>query len=456
MKAKAAAVVVVFLFASFVPSAFALTQVAEKRLIDQPQDEIEPALIGYTSFGVEYNCSVWMNFDPNINAASTLRYTAWTVGGSGLTGTGTIPAVSGYSRYADPVLVKHPTLNRIFLVGLVRNDVQVEGGFDTDTAVVVWYSNNGGWNWSSPTIVASDRRTQTTTDSFEHTLDKPVAATGPDGRLWVSYIRRTLNTVNTLQVQNGTASGSPLTWSWSARTTITSSNAPATPQIAVDSDNDVYVLATRSTGIGMWRDDAQDANGVSFAAAASVPSVGTMYRTSPASNLQVATGVTIRAVTVPIAKLDRTRRRLSLVWHEANPGGGTRLQFAVFRLDGGGWTNTTFAAGGGVNHVNIGMDYDTSGSMLVTWYRFSGGSSTYTNVGKYVTFDPVTHNPSWVSDDAITGRLGDAANLTPDSTGMRHIGEYHEVSFTNGKFKAVHLIAVAPWADPWAFTVSMP
>jgi len=435
------------------PPAFAWTQVAEKQLAYQPQDEIEPALIAYTNFGVEYVASVWMNFDPNINTPSTLHYTAWTVGGNSLTTTGTIPTVAGYSRYADPVLVKHPTLNRIFLVAVARNDAPDPIDPDltvTRTAIVVWYSNNAGWDWSSGRVVASDSYRS---DSTAIDLDKPVAATGPDGRLWVSYIRGVGNT-NYLLVRNGTASGSPLTWSWSSASTVTS-GAPSAPQIAVDSNGDVYVLATRSTGsIGFWRDDAQDANGVSFAALPFIPNVGTLYRTSPASDLNVGSGVIVRAVTVPIMKLDRAHRRISVVWHESNGAGATRLQYAVWRLDTAVWSNVTFAAGGGVHHINVGLDYDAAGNVLVTWYRF-GGSSTYTNAGKFVTFD-ANHNPQWVSDNAITNRLGDAANLTADGTGRRYIGEYHEVSYTNNKFYAAHIVAVLPWSDPWVFTVSQP
>src|ERR1044071_4212334 len=439
-------------------SAFGWTQRAEKQLVNQVQDEIEPALIAYTYFGVEYLSSVWMNFDPNINAASTLRYTSWTVGGGGSSTTGAIPTVAGYSTYADPVLVKHPQVNRIFLVALAQQG----GSGSLNTAIVVWYSNDGASSWSSGQTLAVGAATVDGSGNVltGAVLDKPVAATGPDGKLWVSYIRNTnvpnAGALNHLTVRYGTTSGSPLTWTWSSAITVTNQAAPMAPQIAVDSNNDVYVLATRSPGIGFWRDDAQTP-GVSFAALPFIPGVGTLYR---GTTILLSPGIRLRAVTVPIMKLDRVSRRISVVWHE---GGAfdipnqewldTRLQYAVWRLDTGGWSNATFAAGAGIHHVNVGLDYDSSGNVLVTWYRFSG--TTYQSCGKYVTFD-ANHNPQWVSDNVVTNRLGNAANLTPDSTGMRYIGEYHEVSFTNGKFNSVHIIAVAPWSDPWAFTVSQP
>lgn len=460
MKAKVAVAVAVSIMLCFASASFALTEVAgsEKRLIDQAQTEIEPALLSYTHFGVEYSVSVWMNFDPNITQTinSTLRYTAWT--SSGLSSTGTIPAVPGYERYGDPILVKHPNATRIFLVGLALHHVLQNGNpcltpDSTDSAIVVWYSDNGGWNWSNGTVIASERTTRDTTDAFAQFLDKPVITTSPNGTVWATYTYRNGNT-STVRVQSGTISGS--TWTWSAPVTVPSSTGATAPMILVDSDDDVYVIATVGNGISFWRNDAQDSPDAGYVLQTNngaVPNVGAILN----GNLTVGTTV-IRAVTVPVARIDRVRRRIHLVWHEANPAGGTRLQYAVYRIDAVDpnvrWTNTTFAAGTDIHHVNVGMDLDTTnGNAVVTWYRFDWNSSVYMNVGKYVQFD-ANHNPYWFSDDQVTGRLGDAADLTPDAcNGLRHFGEYHDVSYTNGKFKSVHIIAVQPWSDPWVFTV---
>jgi hypothetical protein len=438
------------------PVAFALTEVpgSEKQQIYQVADEIEPTLISYTHFGVEYSVSVWMDFNPNIDAPSTLKFTAWT--STGLTNSGgSIPAVTGYSRYADPVLVKNPTSTRIYLVALAQQQtltteepIQID---TLDSALIVWYSDNAGWNWSSGYVFATERWTLSTGDSFDALLDKPVPATGPDGRLWVTHTRRVgaalFNMASWVQTETGTNTGS--SWSFTGRTTISTNQGAQAPLIVVDSDNDAYILYTRSGGLSFWWDDAQDGQGW---LQLTTPTVGTLIQ---GGTLAVGS-VNIRAISVPAAKLDSTRRRITAVWHERNPVSGTQLRMAVFRLDTRTWSSQVFAAGNGINHVNVGMDFDTTnGNVVVTWYRFGFQSSTYVNVGKYVTFN-ASHTPSWVSDDQITSRLGDAANLTADAQGTRHIGEYHDVSYTNGKFKAVHLIAVAPWSDPWVFTVQQP
>jgi hypothetical protein len=446
MKAKALAVAVAVsvmtLFAGFAPDAFAVTQVAEKQMIYQVPDKIEPALLSYTHFGVEYSVSVWMDFNPSITSTpSTLKYTAWT--SNNLTNTGgSIPAVAGYASLFDPVLVKHPSLTRIYLVAGGRTDVTDQ----TDSALIVWYSDNGGWNWSSGYVFTTDRWTRDGNDAFFRTLDKPTVGMSPTGTLWVTFTSRP-GTGSDLQVMSGVNSGS--SWTWSGRTTLDTTNGAVAPLVFVDSDNDVYVMSTISSGIGVWRDDAQDQAG--FVRLDNVPNSGAIRYFTVQSNLEVAPGVTVRAVTVPAGRIDRTRRRIVLVWHEINPAGGTQLRLAVYRLDFGTWNTPLFAAGTGVHHVNVGMDYDVNGNVLVTWYRFGGNTSVYWNIGKFVTFD-ANSNPSWVSDDAVTNRLGDVANL-PAVDGIRYMGEYHDVSYTNGQFKTVHLIAVAPWSDPWTFTV---
>lgn len=428
-------------FGWLAPTAYGLSQVAEKQMIYQAADEIEPALLSYTHFGVEYSVAVWMDFNPGITSTpSKLKYTAWTSTNMTNTG-GSIPAVAGYQRLYDPVLAKHPSLTRIFLVAAGRTDTSDQ----IDSALIVWYSDNGGWNWSPGTVFATDRWTGSIYDAFFRVLDKPTVGMSPTGTLWVTFTSRPGGNSD-LQVMSGVNSGS--SWAWSGRTTLDTGSGAVAPLVFVDSDNDVYVISTISGGIGVWRDDAQDQTG--FVRLGNVPNIGTLRYADAYTIIEVGTGVTIRATTVPAGRIDRTRRRIVLVWHEINPAGGSQLRLGVYRLDLGTWSTPLFAAGNGVHHVNVGIDYDVNGNVLVTWYRF-GGSSVYWNVGKFVTFD-ANSNPSWVSDVAITNRLGDVANLPPVS-GLRHIGEYHDVSYTNGKFKAVHLIAVSPWSDPWTFTV---
>jgi hypothetical protein len=55
-------------------------------------------------------------------------------------------------------------------------------------------------------------------------------------------------------------------------------------------------------------------------------------------------------------------------------------------------------------------------------------------------------------NNTIIGRLGDVAGYTvsPANSNNRYIGEYHDVSYSHGTFKSVHII-VAPIGNPFIF-----
>jgi hypothetical protein len=171
-----------------------------------------------------------------------------------------------------------------------------------------------------------------------------------------------------------------------------------------------------------------------------------------------------------------------VAWHEQNGGlGQSRIRFASLRTTvlPYKWTENPpiISTASGYN-INVGMDFDTSGGYVVTWYRFAPGQSAYTNIGTYVRFD-AAGNPVGESPSNVTGRTGDVRHYRPDSVpcnaetppaccvggvdicsvGRRYIGEYHDVSFTNGRFKCAHLIIGLPdtgetIGDPWVFIVS--
>jgi len=109
---------VAFLLFLSVP-AMALTRVADKQLASTSADETEPAIITYRQFGVDYSCSVWMNFSPNLQSSTARLYaTSWS--STGNSNTSAIPLFESDPNigYADPVLVKDPTQNRIFLIAV--------------------------------------------------------------------------------------------------------------------------------------------------------------------------------------------------------------------------------------------------------------------------------------------------------------------------------------------------
>ena len=451
IRSRLLATLVVLSLAVVLPAHATLNQVASRRLATEAAQDIEPALITYTQFGVEYSASAWMKFDPDpaTNPLSTIRVGAWT--SNGLSSLNSPSPHASYNRYGDPVLVKHQTLNRIFLVAVAVNDTDPGSGSDpTDTAIVVWHSNNGGWNWSGPAIVDSS-------PAGSAFLDKPAAVTGSDGKLWITYIAKT--GTNELRVRSGTLSGTPLTWTWTSAPQVVPltlvSSSVSTPQIMLDGTTNVYILYLRpitSPRIGVVR-SAQTTT-LSFSSLTHLTPVSPLVG---AGEILTVGSSQVRARSVPVAKLDPAtgRRRLSVAWHENNGAGGSRVRFASYDIDqglSGSWSSILTLSDTGVHNINVGMDLNpTNGEYVVTWYTFGSGTSVYDIRGTYVTFPGGT--PSGESSSLVTTTQGDLAYMTP-AGGASQIGEYHDVSYTNGTFKSVHIMGQSSGVDPWSFTVS--
>jgi hypothetical protein len=461
--------------------AMALTRVADKQLVSSSADETEPAILTYRQFGVDYSCSVWMNFSPNIQSQpnSKLYVTSWSSTGNENIAAA-IPLLeadpNNVYRYADPVLVNDPTQNRIFLIALA---IKTENSTTKVYSVLAWASTNAGWSWSlTPQVVAQARVIQFNPNVVPR-LDKPVATVGPDGKLWVSWVRQTTD----LRMRTATISGS--VWTWSPAVDNDPNNGipyddPGilissgfgqpringhNPQIMGDFNSVAYILFTDYESSNNWGriglikyDASANPQFVSLADATNNTSAATMYTGKNGDDwLTLTASVRLRAGTVPSAKYDRTRGRISVTWHERNPNGaaGSRVQFATYKLSTGSWSTATVATSSGHNLLPA-MDFDpANGNHMVTWYAIGSGVSTYTHTGSYVTFSGDTPIPG--VQGSITNQTGaDMSYLTPLSAGSsdRIVGDYHEVSFTNGAFKAAHIHAVSGGSNPWSFTVS--
>jgi hypothetical protein len=426
------------------PLSATLTQVAERRMNTDSNEEFEPTAVSYVSSSVEYNAVVYMRFPSTVAADpnSTFQVRSWN--SSGGTATSAIPTHASYTRYADPVLVKDDSTTTVYLVGLGVG----AGG----RAILVWVSTNHGVSWSAPTVFATSNG-----------MDKPVATTMTGSRIWIAYIEST-----GLRAITATYSGS--TWTVGSPITIDNSTLTGTtttgqnPQIMVDSNGDIYIFyMNNSDQFGLMRAAA----GTTTFSRVTTTSVGTLYAAEDTTQwLAVKTNspqVHVRGITIPVAKLDRSRRRISIAWHETS-GSGSRIRFIAYRTDLGSWSAATTVADGGGHEINPGMDFNPAdGYYVVTWYQFSSAltHAQYHQRGSHITFDgsgdPVAESPS-----TVRSRPGDAANLSQTPVPRTYVGDYHDVVFSNGTWKAIHLVApqrnwdgtLTETSDHWAFTVS--
>jgi hypothetical protein len=102
------------------------------------------------------------------------------------------------------------------------------------------------------------------------------------------------------------------------------------------------------------------------------------------------------------------------------------------------------------HNLNVGMAKDTLGKWLVTYYSFPEGASYYSQVGTTVYFNGDTPMHDIGNNAQLTARFGDVAGYHDVGGGLRFLGEYHDVSFSNGNFKSVHII-VTGTGNPWIF-----
>lgn len=439
------------------PLSATLTTTSTLQLSSDSNEDIEPTVLSYTHFGTEYSMAVWMKSNPTVASnTSVLSCKAWTSNGS--VNTGSIPAHPDYDLYYDPVLAKYSGNTAVHLVALGRRivrDATTNAVTSDNYAILIWRTSNGGVNWTTPVALATD----SLANGGGFSLDKPAITTGTTGTIWVSYIRRSAAGNKILRLQAVTYSSG---YTWGAPVVPTTPTTVANPQVMVDASY-VYVLymvsPTSSTkGLRMQRYDIAAGT---WAACADLTNSTGVYSGGSEQWLvvQASPQIIVRAQTVPIAKIDRARNRISVAWHETNyTGTNSRIAFATFKTNvgvPGAWgyglvTNPV----GSANDINPGMDFDpNTGNYVVTWYAFNG-TSVYKQMGTYVQFD-AANNPYPETPTQITNVTADAASVTPDANNRRYIGDYHDVSFTNGNWKAVHIIAGST-PDPWAFTLTYP
>jgi hypothetical protein len=415
--------------------------------------DIEPALITQMRSGVEHQTTVWMEFT---NALPQLVSSHYASGTNNISYLAHLPGYDG--RYGDPWMVQNTSttapLQRIYLVGITVGNTTAE-----PNALVRWYSDNGGTSWSPAAAIV-----QYPTAPAPFLVDKPAvavsAAAGSAGYVYVPYIRHNRSTNrHELVIQVSTDAGA--TWKGPYLISNPAVSHHQAPQVMVDSNGDVYVLWARWI-VGSTPDELHIARSKAYTTADSmaftegpVLNTGAVY--SANETFGCGTGCTVRAASVPIARLDAARRRIGVAWHRPNGSGGSMIDFRTVSI-----ATTTPAWGpqvtlpwNGGNDVQPSMDFDAQGNYLVSFYAFGLNVPTYYNVARYVTFTgntPVVENATGAVH-TLNLNVSDISKYPGDGAGMRLLGEYHDVSFSNGTFKTV-AIQIQTYGNPYVFTTT--
>jgi hypothetical protein len=415
--------------------------------------DIEPALITQMRSGVENQVAVWMEFTQGISSPSQLASSHFASGNARHNYLGKLSGYEG--RYADPWLAQETgtARQRIYLVGVTAGSARTD-----PNALVRWYSDNGGFSWSSPAAIIKYA------GPAPCMVDKPTvavsAAPGSAGYVYVVYNRQAA-TIREQVIQVSTDGGT--TWKGPFPVGNQAAGNHNAPQVMVDSNGDVYVVWAR------WRptvngDSMRVARSPAYVAGATsmtftdgpVLSIG---RVNDASHTFACGGTCrVRDASVPIARLDAARRRIAVAWHGFRATGGTEIRFTTVSIANNSmaWGPQITLPWNGGNDVQPSMDFDAQGNYLVSYYAFGLNSPIYYNVARYVTFSgnmPVVEDAGQ-NVPVLSGTASDVSQYPVDASGIRHLGEYHDVSFSNGTFKTVGIQIVAGTGNPYVFTTT--
>lgn len=441
------------------PLAAALTTSNERQVAFATYQDIEPTVLTQMRSGAEHQVGVWMEFTNNGTSNPPTRFKYQHFTGGNATG-GSLSLLTGYSGgYADPMMADNKSgvspAQRIYATGITHN-----GHTSLSNAIVRWYSDNGGNSWSSASAIAA--HTGTLASPAAYFMDKPTVAVSPGGTsggyVYVAYSRRDASNGQWQIVVHVSTNGGS---SWNGPFAVNAaSNIFSTGQILTDSNGDVYVVwmpllnGNDELRVAKAAPYNPGTNTLTFGSAATI-TTGAM-REGTQETVACGTGCVLRAASVVMAKLDAAHDRIGVVWHEQNGSGGTVVQFRPIDISGASpsWgTGVTIPWNGG-HDLQPALDFDPSGGFLVPFYALGMNQPTYYQVARYIYFSgstPVVEDAG--SSVHLLSNTQSSVLAYPTHSGWRLLGEYHDVSYSNGTFKTIG-IQIGTYGNPYMFTTT--
>ncbi len=228
---------------------------------------------------------------------------------------GELPMAAGYSRSADPLMSANLYTGgfapkRMYVVGLLHNQ-----STNDYSAIAVWRSDDGGQNWSQPTL-AEIR------PGGGYMLDKPAIGvswhSATLGYIYIAYVARDVNTGNNALVverslDGGLSFGNPFLVAYGPGITA--------PQIVVNSSTGAVHL--------LWADESnRDIRmatsydyGISFGAHEVVTNVFHYGTITPE----------IKAGTYPAARFHWLSGRIIVAWHGDHASNGSTEVYYTYK-----------------------------------------------------------------------------------------------------------------------------
>jgi len=431
------------------------------------EEDMECAAITQTRNGFDYTVVAYMKFHPLV-ASKNSTITVVTAFSGGTT-VATLPTVSGYDIYADPVLARDDVVSArpIYLAGVAKNSSTQA------TAIVVWSTTDAGFTWSAPVVVdAGDR-------SISLDVDKPAIGVAPSGRVYLAYVRAGTDVTNTPGQRQVGENQISVAWSpygglsWTTGAEVSAATLPAmppepsknhAPQVMADSDGTVYVVWMRygsNGGIHMKKTSSVTPLVFSGTELTQIYTLPGNSMLDPGATITIHNDPSqinrrfLKAATCPAAKLDPIRRLITVTWHESS-GLGAKVRVATNLIGRPAWFyDNTVTPDGGLA-VQPSLDFDNSGNLFLTYYQFTDISQSvvnYTQYATYVTFlfGTLSHEQAstyGAVSNVLTGTVNDFA-------GHRELGEYHDVSCNrnNNVCSSVGIQIVNGASDPYLWNL---
>jgi len=366
------------------------------------QHDVEPSIISALGSNATSTCYIKRtNAGPFRNFSGfTTDFSTWT--------RKVLPIPAGYTYSADPlqdanVFDTGVAPRRIYCVGIIYNGAPTA----TPNSIGVWRSDDGGNNWSSPTLVA-------TNNSTTFFLDKPDVGvswySGTRGYVYVAYVRVNNGNPNLSELFVARSTNGGVSFSTPVRVAQGLFQGPQ--MLGGPFGGRIYVVWTDLTNerlLMAWSDNL----GASWTAPEVVAS-GDFLSGSTADRLNG----NVRAVTLSAARYNSVDNSIGVVWHE-KVSGTTDVYFA--RKNASGWS-----AKRRINPLTANdqfmpaLDFDTTGNYVVTYYDRSQDASNLKYREFWVQIDASGTILDW--DEVAGGFESD-----PSQYFQNFIGDYQDI-----------------------------
>ncbi|MGI8785096.1 MAG: hypothetical protein ACR2L2_15780 [Acidobacteriota bacterium] len=385
------------------------------RASSDPNQDVEPAVIAIDIDGTTHTTTTYIKYVTESNLPR-IYFSKTVVFGNYIEGQLSVPA--DYAKSGDPFLAQNPFTDgvapkRMYNSGVVFNSPC----FTAPSGIAVWYSDSGGYPWSSAVVLARS-------DIATIVLDKPdiEVSQAPTSRGWVYVAFVQFDCINpnvsVLKIYRSSDGGA----SFQLASSVITGNVWS-PQVLVNPFfGNVYVIWTDMVNKQIWMARSTDV----WASTWTYELVANVDPVSGSINNGTINGE-VRAITSTSAKFNSVANSICVVWHEREPGSPpdvNRTDVYFQSKTGSGWLPTKVLIDDNPirDQFHPALDYDGTGRLMVAWYDRVEDPTNF-KYHQYVTY--ITTDGTRLQNKARVSTFDtDPFNFTPI---RGFVGDYQDM-----------------------------